>query len=98
MSTHIRLHLAKGGVRKAELPFADASHVIVDGACPHCSDSPFKAAGVEGSIVRGHDTYTSSAVCLKCKQKLGKLVLTVSTIFGIEEDERVLVSGRCRVY
>lgn len=49
------------------------------------------------NVVRGHGTYTSDAGCVACKLVTGKLVVTVDTLFGIEEDERVL--GRhYRVY
>ncbi len=48
-------------------------------------------------MVKTYDTYESDGGCICCATVLGKLVVTVSTIFGIEEDERVL-SGRCRVY
>lgn len=48
-------------------------------------------------MVRGHDTYTSNASCFDCDAPVGRLVVTVDTIFGIEEDEAVL-HGRPRVY
>jgi hypothetical protein len=97
MSQKIRFHPSDGPTRKAKLPHAEAAYCVVEGACPHCKAEPFNAAGVRGSMVRGHDTYTSDAGCVGCKVVTGKLVVTVSTIFGIEEDERVL-AGRCRIY
>ena len=97
MSQKVRFHPNEGPVRKARVPFDGADHCIVEGECPHCHAAPFKAAGVRGSMVRGHDTYTSHAGCVGCKVVTGRLVVTVDTLFGIEEDERVL-NGRCRVY
>lgn len=93
----IKFHPNDGPARKAKLPHADADHCVVDGACPHCGATPFKAAGAKGTMVKGHDTYTSDGGCVGCKVVTGKLVVTVNTLFGIEEDERVLL-GRCRVY
>lgn len=37
------------------------------------------------------------AECARCRSEVGRLVTTYDTIFGIEEDTRVL-AGRCRVY
>lgn len=93
----IHFHPTEGPRLKATLPSEDADHVVVQSTCPVCKASPMKVAGVRGSMVRGHDTFTSDAGCIGCKTVLGRLVLTVSTIFGIDEDERVL-GGRCRVY
>lgn len=97
MSQKIKFHPEHGPARKAKAPFAGAEYVEVEGACPHCKAQPFNAAGVKGTMVRGHDTYTADAGCIACGVPTGKLVVTVNTLFGIEEDERVL-SGRCRVY
>ena len=93
----IRFYPSDGGVRVATLPYVDADHCVVDGTCPHCNATPFKAAGVRGSRVRGFDTHTADAGCVGCKVVTGQLVITVNTLFGIEEDEQVL-RGRCRVY
>lgn len=96
----IRFHPLEGPAREAALPFEGADHVVVEGKCPNlaCDQrEPFRAAGARGTMVRGHDTYTSDAGCVACKLVTGKLVVTVSTLFGVEEDERVL-GGRCRVY
>jgi hypothetical protein len=93
----IHFHPADGAKRKASLPFPEADHAVVEGECPHCHATPFKAAGVRGSMVKTFDTYVSDAGCVGCKAVTGKLVVTVNTLFGIEEDERVR-QGRCRVY
>lgn len=49
------------------------------------------------SYAQGHDRYTGDAECCRCRQKVGPMEVVVSTLFGLEEDERVL-QGRCRVY
>jgi len=50
-----------------------------------------------GEVTIGHDTYTAPCQCCDCDEIIGTLVVKVSTIFGIEEDARVL-NGRYRVY
>jgi hypothetical protein len=81
---------------KATLPFEGADHVVVDGACPKCKGTPFTAKG-QHITHHDHDTYYAHAICCKCGAPVGQMKTVVSTIFGIEEDERVLF-GRCRVY
>ena len=50
-----------------------------------------------GESVESRDTYRADAHCLACGETIGVLRVKMSTIFGIEEDKRVL-NGRCRVY
>jgi hypothetical protein len=90
----VKVHLELDGERReaAEQPVPDADHVVVAGACP------FKVGGVAGTMSHGHDTYRADAGCLSCLKVLGRLVVVVSTIFGVEEDRAVLVDGRARVY
>ncbi|MDO8631119.1 MAG: hypothetical protein Q7R41_11565 [Phycisphaerales bacterium] len=77
-------------------PFEGADHVVVEhGKCPACGCAPLKARG-QGQT-HDHDTYRADAICLECGKPCGVIHVKVSTIFGIEEDERVL-NGRCRVY
>ena len=42
-------------------------------------------------------TAAGAAVCGVCDAHVGQLTITFNTIFGQEEDQRVL-NGRCRVY
>lgn len=65
-------------------------------ACPHCGEQPLRAAG-RGIRETTHDTYVADAACQACGGAVGTLRAQVDTIFGIEEDERVL-HGRARVY
>lgn len=93
----VTFHPTGAPTRACRVPFPGADHVVVEGACPACGAVPFHAAGIKGTVARGHDTYTANAGCLVCGIPSGQLVARVDTIFGIEEDERVLM-GRCRVY
>lgn len=44
-----------------------------------------------------YDTLTGPAECARCRTRVGTLVVKVPTMWGIEEDRRVL-HGRARVY
>lgn len=82
------------GRERAAKPQGD--HVRIECPCPHCKASPLLARGT-GIRSHDHDTYYADAVALCCGKPIGRMSTTVSTIFGIEEDERVL-NGRARVY
>jgi hypothetical protein len=86
-----------GKVLSCCAPHAACAHVEADVDCHGCErKGPLEIVGT-GNVVRGFDTYTTQAKTLCCGAVLGELRVTVSTIFGIEEDERVL-NGRARVY
>jgi hypothetical protein len=90
----VNLTIQEDDVRTAE-SFGD--HVVVEGACPKCKATPFSAAGT-GMSIESHDTYRAEGACLSCKKRVGVLRVVVSTIFGLEEDERVLYGSPCKVY
>lgn len=90
----ITLTTREGQVFEGRLPYDGADRVEIDAACSGCG-SRFVAGGA--SSVGSHDTYRAQAACVGCKAACGVLRVTVSTLFGIEEDARVL-NGRCRVY
>ncbi len=69
-------------------PFAEAAEEI-------CSCGGVRVVGK--NLTHDYDTYRSSAYCADCQSRVGELVARVATIFGIDEDIRVL-NGRCRVY
>lgn len=94
----MRIYLERDGIEhEAKLPFNGADHVAVkDLLCPSCK-APLRAKGTDGPQLRDRDTYSSRAVSTCCGEAVGTICAQVSTIFGIEEDERVL-HGRCRVY
>jgi hypothetical protein len=79
-------------------PYDGAAHVIVYDfdECPFCHAQTLKVRG-RGIRETTHDTHTADAKTVCCDRPIGRLVVTVDTIFGIEEDERVL-QGMCRVY
>lgn len=92
----LKLFLNNKPVIKLALPKHAASGVDVPNEkCPHCA-VPLRVGGAKKRI-GGHDFYTAEAGCLNCGTFVGELRLYVSTLFGLEEDERVL-SGRVKVY
>ena len=75
----------------------NGDRVVVDsGLCEKCKLTPLVVRG-QGINRHDHDTYYADAVCVGCGEAAGELQTKISTVFGIEEDERVLF-GRCRVY
>lgn len=66
-----------------------------DCACPGCS-APLRVLG-SGREIGGHDYYRAKGFCASCRAYVGEIRAYVDTIFGLEEDERVL-HGRPRVY
>lgn len=69
---------------------------VADCDCPSCGDAPLRVQGT-GRTIGGHDWYRATGHCAACGARVGEVRAYVSTIFGIEEDERVL-HGRARVY
>lgn len=80
----------------ARLPYENADHVVLDESCPNCEHEPCRVRG-RGTQWHGHDTHYAVGFALCCNAQLGRIEVKVSTIFGIEEDRRVL-EGRHRVY
>lgn len=74
----------------------DRQHVTIE-RCPSCNTEPCDVRGT-GITNHDYDTYYAPAKALCCDQPIGTIELKVDTFFGIEEDEAVLVHGRCRVY
>lgn len=77
----------------------DSSSAQVKGmeCCPRCkAKGPVRVAG-KNLRIESHDTYASDGLALCCMKRLGTIRAVMSTIFGLEEDERVL-NGRPRVY
>ena len=83
-----------------KLPFDNAPHFETNGTvCPHCGATNIPVRG-DGLHIESHDTYAADAIhyAESCMKKIGTVRVKMSTIFGLEEDERVLVHGRARVY
>ena len=83
-----------GGTYRCRRPHREAAFVV---STHRCACGANTVAGITGAVIETRDTYRSDAVCTRCRASLGVLRVKVSTLFGLEEDERVL-SGRCRVY
>lgn len=65
--------------------------------CPSCATSPLEVSG-RGMHIGARDEYHADAVAKCCGADVGRIVVRVSTMFGLEEDHAVLVHGRPRVY
>lgn len=72
----------------------NGKHVTI-AACPACGAGHPAIRGT-GRTHHDHDTYYARARAACCGAEL-RMETAVDTIFGIDEDERVLL-GRCRVY
>jgi len=91
----IKLKITGGRTIKLKAPPPGVGSIEVPNMqCQHCKE-PLRAEGRNPEI--GFDTVTSKARCSLCEKDVGTLVVTMDTIFGIEEDERVL-HGKPRVY
>lgn len=93
----VTVKLNSGQVLAAKVPFAGADHVVIElSACPLCKGAaPLKVKGANRH--HDHDTHYADAIALCCGKPVGTIRVKVDTIFGIEEDRRVL-NGRARVY
>ena len=78
---------------KAKLPHPQCGFVEVSVPCA-CGSVQVRGTGIRETT---HDTYVADAVCCGCGRSAGVMRTKVSTVFGIEEDSRVL-NGRMRVY
>lgn len=89
----VRVELA-AGTHTLPLPTPGSAAVDVGVPCPHCA-KPLRATGRNRR--REHDRYTADAACVECNALVGRLVVKVPTLFGLDEDDAVL-NGRPRVY
>lgn len=92
----------EGARLNCSVPFDGCAFVTAPGRCPACGiqeeqDGRFNLQGVPGAMRKTHDEYIAPARCVACQANIGEITLKVNTIFGIEEDERVL-GGQARVY
>jgi len=107
----ITIVLDNGTRHKARLPYEGAHHIELRIAkCPHgcgaicdaldatgAAMPPFIKVAGSGIKHTSRDTYFADAIALCCRRKIGTIETQVDTVFGIEEDERVL-NGPWRVY
>lgn len=89
----IRLHTEGRAPVIAALPWEGCEFVRVARRCD-CGSNRVRS----DEAVRGHNTVTGAAYCFDCKDPRGTLVVTLDTIFGLEEDAAILTHGRARVY
>lgn len=67
---------------------ASEAFATADVPCPHCKATPLRVQGT-GKRIASHDTYAAEAVAMCCDRHVGEIRAQVSTLFGLEEDERV---------
>lgn len=79
----------------AAVPYEGAQYVKTGQPACACGGSTF--AGVRGTRDSSDRHMEEDAGCCECGAKVGRIRVDFDTLFGIEEDERVL-RGRCRVY
>jgi hypothetical protein len=96
-----------GGARVVAKWQPNVNHVTIP-RCPFCGAEPGRVRG-DGNVDHDHgygahyDTYRVRAIAQCCTDEtrivdLGEMHVKVDTMFGIDEDEAVLVHGRARVY
>ncbi len=106
MKITVNLHIdaqgrdVDGSSYDAAPSYAGAPHLEVDGAsCARCGSTPLRVAGFKGAastVTTADATYTACG-CVACNAHVGTIKREASSIFGEEEDARVL-SGGWRVY
>ena len=70
---------------------------VAQGKCPACGAEPFQVQGNGTHRMPDDRTLRAGGRCRNCSEAVGYIYARPNTIFGLEEDERVL-HGRCRVY
>ena len=76
-----------------------STHAFVDIAYPACSaPAPVRVQGKDMHIGSDDRHYQATGFAVCCGGHIGTLRAFPSTIFGLHEDEAVLLHGRARVY
>lgn len=80
------------------LPYDGSEYVVADGKRCECGGDPLTVCGARGTD-REDDRgmIEAAAICARCRGILGTIRIEIQTLFGLEEDRRVL-NGRPRVY
>ena len=93
----VTLALLDGTVVRVPTPMPGTDRAVAPCACPACgAPAPIEVRG-RGIGRHDHDTHYAQAEHVQCGALVGELRATVDTLFGIDEDRRVL-NGRPRVY
>jgi len=86
--------------RTAKLKPDEFAAEVIGVKC-QCGAEPMFVSGTGKRISQDpklkHDTYEADAVCTKCNGHVGIIYAQVSTLFGLEEDERTMNMG-IRIY
>jgi hypothetical protein len=93
MSITVTLTIDDGAAYKCKPPYPTAPFADVTGWTCKCGSSRVQGRDMH----HDHDTHYATAHCAECGARVGRLAAKVDTIFGIDEDDRVL-NGRPRVY
>jgi hypothetical protein len=88
-----------GNEERSVVPIDDGRQGCAEGKCPGCAAEPFRIKTEPRQVV-SHDTARYGAHCVNCGDPVGWAYATFNTIFGLEEDERMLNKDfqRARVY
>ena len=94
----ITVTTSDGAVHRVQLPYLDVGYVNTGIRCPACGAEQISVSGT-GKWIESPDTYAATAVHddPACRAVVGVIRARVSTLFGLEEDERVFSRG-IRVY
>jgi hypothetical protein len=94
----ITLKLSDGSKRAATHPFTGAEYVIVNNSeCPNQECRGYSVRGNGKNRVETQYDEEEDAICAACKHPRGRLHVKLDTLFGRDEDARIL-NGRARVY
>lgn len=99
MAMRITFTTDDGRSGEARVPYEGCQYVVVDSMHCECAPrEPLFVAGIKDGLREKSDRHiVSKAGCARCKGGCGDLRVDFDTIFGLEEDDRVL-NGRPRVY
>jgi len=100
MGDVVRVEVVIGGEKASivqPLPDSERVAVLEPKACRACKATPLFVRG-RGKRIGGRDYYEATACCERCGEQVGTIRAFVQTIFGLEEDERVIHGSRCRSY
>ncbi|HEX6051790.1 MAG TPA: hypothetical protein VFZ21_21125 [Gemmatimonadaceae bacterium] len=92
----LEINRADGSVERRDVRPAGPVGIAA-GSCPGCCTKPFEVRGGGPQRLPDDRTIRSGGRCVACGEAVGYLFAQPDTLFGLEEDERVL-HGRPRVY
>lgn len=92
----MKVTIIDGAGKRHAVRVAENGEFVTLTNCPECGSGEPTIRGT-GITHHDHDTYYARAVARCCGSSFG-METKVDTIFGIEEDEAVLLRGRARVY